>query len=51
MNSTSAKANLFKTLWIVGTLAFLSLPGRIAAQQPAAKTAPAAPAAGGAKSF
>jgi hypothetical protein len=50
MSSTSAKANLFKTLWIVGTLAFLSVPGRIAAQQPAAKTA-AAPAAGGAKTF
>jgi len=50
MKSTSAKASLLWILCITGTLAFLSLPGHLTAQQPAAKTAPAS-AAGGAKTF
>jgi Protein of unknown function (DUF2950) len=50
MKSTSAKASLLWILCITGTLAFLSLPVHLTAQQPAAKTAPAS-AAGGAKTF
>jgi Protein of unknown function (DUF2950) len=50
MKSTSAKASLLKLLWISGSLGFLSLPGYITAQQPAAKTA-STPIAGGAKTF
>jgi hypothetical protein len=42
MKSKSPKASLFRLLWITGTLAlFLSVPGYLTAQQPAAKTAPA----------
>ena len=41
MNSTSAKAGPLRLLWIADTLAFLSVPGHLAAQQTAAKTAPA----------
>ena len=50
MNSTSAKASLLKLLWIAGTLALLSAPGQLTAQQPAVKTATASVAVG-AKSF
>jgi len=50
MKSTSASANLLRTLWIAGTLALLSVPAHLTAQQPAAKTAPA-PVAVGAKTF
>lgn len=51
MKSTSAKASLLRLLWtITGTLAFLSVPGHLTAQQPAAKTA-SAPVAVGAKTF
>src|ERR1700745_2526839 len=41
MNSASAKAGPLRLFWIAGTLAFLSVPGHLAAQQTAAKTAPA----------
>jgi Protein of unknown function (DUF2950) len=50
MKSKSAKASLLIFLWIVGALALLLVPGHIAAQQPAAKTAPASVAVG-AKTF
>ena len=50
MKSTSAKASRFRPLWILGTLVFLSAPGHIAAQQPAAKYVPASVVAG-AKTF
>jgi hypothetical protein len=50
MKSISAKANPLKRLWITGALAFLSVSGNPAAQQPAAKAAPA-PVAVGAKTF
>jgi hypothetical protein len=50
MKSISAKANPLKRLWITGALAFLSVPGNLTAQQPAAKAAPA-PVAVGAKTF
>ncbi|HKV76968.1 MAG TPA: DUF2950 domain-containing protein [Candidatus Sulfotelmatobacter sp.] len=50
MKSLSAKASPLKLLWIAGTLAFVSVPGNLTAQQPAAKTA-AAPAAAGGKTF
>ena len=50
MKSTSAKASPLRLLWIAGTLAFLSVPGHLAAQQSAAKTAPASVAVG-AKTF
>ncbi len=50
MNSTSAKAGPLRLLWIAGTLAFLSVPGHLAAQQTAAKTAPASITVG-AKTF
>jgi len=50
MNSTSAKANLFRTLWIAGTLAILSLPGHLTGQQSAAKGG-RSPVAVGAKTF
>jgi hypothetical protein len=50
MKSTSAKASLSRLLWIGGTLAFLSVPGYLTAQQPAAKTATASFAVG-AKTF
>ena len=46
MKSTSAKGSLFRRLWILGTLVFLSALGHIAAQQPAAKSVPAAVVAG-----
>ena len=41
MKSTSAKASFLRTLWIAGALTLLSVHGQLAAQQPAAKTAPA----------
>ena len=41
MKTTSAKAGRLRLLWIAGTLVFLSVPGHLAAQQTAAKTAPA----------
>jgi len=50
MTSTYAKASLLRLLWIAGTLACLSLPSHLTAQQPAAKTAPASVAVG-AKTF
>jgi hypothetical protein len=50
MNSTSAKAGPLRLLWIAGTLALLSVPGHLAAQQTAAKTAPAS-VTFGAKTF
>ena len=50
MKSTSANASLFRFLWIAGMLAFLSVPGLLAAQQLGAKTAPASVAVG-AKTF
>jgi len=50
MKSTSAKANPLNRLWIAGALAFLSVPGNLAAQQPAAKAASASVAVG-AKTF
>ena len=50
MKSKFVKAIPLKLLWIAGTLAFLSVPGRLTAQQPAPKAAPA-PAAVGAKTF
>jgi hypothetical protein len=50
IKSTSAKASLFRLLWITGALAFLSVPGQVPAQQSAAKTA-STPVAVGAKTF
>ena len=50
MKSASVNANLFRTLWIAGTLAFLLLPGHLAAQKSAAQATPA-PVAAGAKTF
>ena len=50
MKSTFSKSISLRLLWIAGTLAFLSVPAHLTAQQPAAKTAPA-PAAVGAKTF
>jgi Protein of unknown function (DUF2950) len=50
MKSTSLKASLLRSLWILGTLVFLSAPGHIAAQQPAAKPVPGSVVAG-AKTF
>ncbi len=50
MNSTSAKASLSGLFWIAGILAILAVPGHLAAQQPAAITAPT-PDAVGAKTF
>jgi hypothetical protein len=50
MKSTTAKASLIRYLWIACASTFLSVPAHLAAQQPAAKTAPA-PAASGAKTF
>ena len=50
MNSTSAKAGPLRLLWIAGTLACLSVPGLLAAQQTASKTAPASSTVG-AKTF
>jgi len=50
MNSTSAKASLSGLFWIAGILAILAVPGHLAAQQPAARTAPT-PDAVGAKTF
>jgi hypothetical protein len=50
MKSTSANANLLRTFWIAGALAFLCVPGHLTAQQPAATTAPASVAVG-AKTF
>ena len=50
MKSTSANVNLLRTFWIAGTLAFLSVPDHLAAQQPTTKTAPASIAVG-AKTF
>jgi hypothetical protein len=47
MKSTSAKASLLRLLRITGTLAFLSVPGHLSAQQPAAKTVPTSVAVGG----
>ena len=41
MKTTSAKAGRLRLLRIAGTLAFLSVPHHLAAQQTAAKTAPA----------
>jgi hypothetical protein len=51
MKSTSVKARARKLLWIACTLAFLSVPGYLTAQQPAAKTAPAASVVVSAKTF
>jgi len=50
MRSASAKASLSRLLSIAGTLAFLSVPGQLTAQQPPPKTSPA-PSAVGAKTF
>jgi hypothetical protein len=50
VKSTSVKASLLKLLWISGSLTFLSFPGQITAQQPAAKTTSTS-VAGGAKTF
>jgi hypothetical protein len=50
MRSTSMKANLLRLPWIPGALVLLSLPGHLAAQQPAAKTVPASVVVG-AKTF
>jgi hypothetical protein len=50
MKSTFSKSISLRLLWIAGTLAFLSVPAHLTAQQPAAKTAPAS-AAVGAKTF
>jgi len=50
MRSASAKASLSRLLSIAGTLAFLSVPGQLTAQQPPPKTSPA-PYAVGAKTF
>jgi hypothetical protein len=50
MKLTCAKTNLLRLFWIAGTMAFLSVRGDLAAQQPAAKNAPAS-AAVGAKTF
>ncbi|HXJ13320.1 MAG TPA: DUF2950 domain-containing protein [Candidatus Limnocylindrales bacterium] len=50
MNSASVNANLFRTLWIAGILAFLLVPGHLAAQKPAAQATPA-PVPVGAKTF
>ena len=50
MKSTSAKASFLWLVWSAGTLASLSVPSHLTAQQPAAKTAPASVAAG-AKTF
>jgi Protein of unknown function (DUF2950) len=50
MKLTCAKTSLLRLFWITGTMAFLSVHGDLAAQQPAAKNAPAS-AAVGAKTF
>jgi hypothetical protein len=50
MKSTFSRSISPRLRWIAGTLAFLSVPAHLTAQQPAAKTAPA-PAAVGAKTF
>ncbi len=50
MKLTCAKTSLLRLFWITGTMAFLSVRGDLAAQQPAAKNAPAS-AAVGAKTF
>jgi len=50
MKSASVNANLFRTLWIAGTLVFLLLPGHLTAQKSAAQATPA-PVAAGAKTF
>ena len=41
MKSTFAKASPLRLLWIAGTLAFISVPGHLSAQQPPANAAPA----------
>jgi Protein of unknown function (DUF2950) len=41
MKSTSAKASFLWLVWSAGSLAFLSMPAQLTAQQPAAKPAPA----------
>ena len=50
MKSTFANASPLRPLWIAGTLAFLSVPGHISAQQPPANAAPASVVVG-AKTF
>ncbi len=50
MKPRSAKASLLRDVLIAGTLAFLSMPGNLTAQQPAAKPAPGSVAVG-AKTF
>ena len=50
MKLTCAKTSLLRLFWITGAMAFLSVRGDLAAQQPAAKNAPAS-AAAGAKTF
>jgi Protein of unknown function (DUF2950) len=46
MKLLSSNVSLLRALWIASTWAFLSGPGHLAAQQPAAKTAPASVAVG-----
>jgi hypothetical protein len=46
MKLTSMKLSLLRLLWIPGALVLLSLPGHLAAQQPAAKTVPASDVVG-----
>lgn len=46
MKSTFSKSISLRLLWIAGTLAFLSVPAHLTAQQPAAKAAPASVSVG-----